>query len=130
MPRISSLKSITDAKKSLQKFIRDVQIVTAQELETFRVNVETEAKAQVPIGETGRLQDSIKVRVSRSKTKPGVNITALARSPESGYNYAPIQHEREDFEHTRGKWHYLSDPFNQELKKFKARIRRRLKANG
>lgn len=129
MPRISTLKSITDAKKGLQQFIREVQVVTAQELETFRVNVETEAKAQVPF-QTGRLQESIKVRVSRSKTKPGVNITALARDPESHYNYAPIQHERPDFQHDVGKWHYLSDPYNQEVRRFKARIKRRLKANG
>ena len=130
MPRISNQRSIIEAKRGLQKFLHDVQTVTAQELETFRVNVETEAKAQVPIGETGNLQESIKVRVSRSKLKPGINITAMARDPRSGYNYAPIQHERADYEHTVGKWHYLSDPFNQELKKFKARIRRRLKANG
>lgn len=129
MPRISTLKSITDAKKGLQQFIREVRVVTAQELETFRVNVETEAKAQVPI-ETGRLHDSIKVRISRSKSKPGVNITALARDPNTGYNYAPIQHERPDFKHTVGKWHYLSDPYKQEVRRFKARIKRRLKANG
>lgn len=126
MPGLSGAKSINDAKKGLRKVLRQVDSVTQQELETMRVNVETAAIAQVPV-DTGRLQRSIRVRISRDKTRPGINVSAVAYDPETGENYAPDQHENLRYRHTVGKAHFLSDPLEHETEEFKVRMKGRMK---
>lgn len=40
----------------------------------------------------------------------GATVSFSATNPADGYNYAAIQHEREDFRHDQGQAHYLADP--------------------
>ena len=127
MPSAASLKSIKDAKKKLTKFLKTLETVPQEELEKTAEKIYDEAVAQVPY-KTGKLENSIYVRVSKSKTKPGLVAGASAR--EHGYNYAGIQHENEDYIHPiKGKAHYISDPFNKEVKLMQRRIRRRLRGS-
>lgn len=124
MPSVTSLKSIKDAKKKLTKFLKTLEIVPREELEKTAEKIYDEAVAQVPY-KTGKLENSIYVRVSKSKSKPELVVGASAR--EHDYNYAAIQHEKEDYIHPiKGKAHYISDPFNKEVKLMQRRIRRRL----
>ena len=125
MPSATSLKSIKDAKKKLTKFLKTLETVPQEELEKTAEKIYDEAVAQVPY-KTGKLENSIYVRVSKSKSKPGLNAGASARA--HGYNYAGIQHENEDYIHPiKGKAHYISDPFNKEVKLMQRRIRRKLR---
>lgn len=127
MPSATSLKSIKDAKKKLTKFLKTLETVPQEELEKTAEKIYDEAVAQVPY-KTGKLEDSIYVRVSKSKSKPGLVAGASAR--EHGYNYAGIQHENEDYIHPiKGKAHYISDPFNKEVKLMQRRIRRKLRGS-
>ena len=127
MPSATSLKSVKDAKKKLTKFLKTLETVPQEELEKTAEKIYDEAVAQVPY-KTGKLENSIYVRVSKSKTKPGLVAEASAR--EHGYNYAGIQHENEDYIHPiKGKAHYISDPFNKEVKLMQRRIRRRLRGS-
>ena len=127
MPSASSLKSIQDAKKRLTKFLKTLETVPIDELERTAERIYPEAVAQVPYS-TGKLESSIYVRVSRSKTKPGL-ITG-ASAIEHGYDYAAIQHENENYEHPiKGKAHYISDPFKKEVALMRRRIRRRLRGS-
>lgn len=129
MAGINTSDGIKEAKANLQRFLRHVEGVTTQEMESLRIKVETQAKIEAPF-KTGKLEESITVRVSRSKSKRGLNVRALARNPKTGYNYALIQHENMAYKHTKGKSHFIEDPFNREVKKFQDRVRRRLKKNG
>ena len=125
MPSATSLKSVKDAKKKLIKFLKILETVPQEELEKTAEKIYDEAVAQVPY-KTGKLENSIYVRVSKSKSKPGLVTGASAR--EHGYNYAGIQHENEDYIHPiKGKAHYISDPFNKEVKLMQRRIRRKLR---
>lgn len=127
MPSATSLRSIKDAKKKLTKFLKTLETVPREELEKTAEKIYDEAVAQVPY-KTGKLENSIYVRVSKSKSKPGLVAGASAR--EHGYNYAAIQHENEDYIHPiKGKAHYISDPFNKEVKLMQRRIRRRLRGS-
>ena len=125
MPSAISLKSIQDAKKRLTKFLKTLETVPQEELEKTAEKIYDEAVAQVPY-KTGKLENSIYVRVSKSKSKPG--LVAGASAKEHGYDYAGIQHENEDYIHPiKGKAHYISDPFNKEVKLMQRRIRRKLR---
>ena len=127
MPSAASLKSIQDAKKRLTKFLKTLETVPTDELERTAERIYSEAVAQVPYS-TGKLESSIYVKVSRSKTKPELVVRASAR--DHGYDYAAIQHENENYEHPiKGKAHYISDPFEKEVALMRRRIRRRLRGS-
>lgn len=126
MPRVSQLNSIKNAKKKLTKFLKALDTVPQEELEKTAQRIYVQAVAQAPY-ETGKLEESIYVRVSRSKTRPGLTAGANAFNKNTGYNYAAIQHENEDYEHPiKGKAHYIIDPFKKETALMQRRIRRRL----
>ena len=125
MPSATSTKSLQRAKKNLTKFLKELDAVPVQELEKSAQTIKAEAIAQTPY-ETGKLEKSVYVRVSRNKRKTGLVAGASAR--DHGYNYAGIQHEATHFDHPiKGKAHYISDPFNAEVRKLKRRLRRKLK---
>lgn len=127
MPSATSLKSIQDAKKRLTKFLKTLETVPTDELERTAERIYSEAIAQTPYS-TGKLESSVYVSVSRSKTKPGLVAGASAR--EHGYDYAGIQHENENYDHPiKGKAHYIRDPFKKEVGLMHQRIRRRLRGS-
>lgn len=121
----TSLKSVQDARKNLTSFLKQLDTVPTEELEKSAQRIKAEAISKVPY-KTGKLERSIYVRVAKDKRRPGIVAGASARS-KSGYNYAGIQHENENFQHTKGQAHFISEPFNAEVKRLKQRIRRRLK---
>ena len=122
----TSQKSVQDAKKSLQKFLRKLDTVPVEVLQEEAQTLYSEIIKEVPY-KTGALERSVKVSVSKDKKRPGLNASASARS-KSGYNYAGIQHE-ESFEHSKqgAKDHYISDPFNRSVERIKQKITERLK---
>lgn len=122
----TSTASVQRAIKSLTKFLKTIDQVPSEELEKTANAIKAKAVAQAPYS-TGKLEKSIYVMVSKDKTRPGLRAGASARSPQ-GYNYAGIQHENTHFKHPiKGKAHFISDPFEQEVNNLKRRIRRRLK---
>lgn len=121
----TSQKSVQDARKNLTQFLKSLDTVPTEELEKSAQRIKAEAIAKVPY-KTGKLERSIYVRVARDKRRPGIVAGASARS-SSGYNYAGIQHENENYHHTKGQAHFISEPFNAEVKRLKRRILRRLK---
>ena len=126
MPNVSQLNSIKNAKKNLTKFLKALDTVPQEELEKTAQRIYEQAIAQTPY-ETGKLEKSVYVRVSYSKTRPELIAGANAFNKTTGYNYAAIQHENEDYEHPiKGKAHYIIDPFKKETALMQRRIRRKL----
>lgn len=125
MPSATKTKSVQEARKNLSKFIKTLEVGVIEELEESAQIIKSEAIAQAPY-KTGKLERAIYVRVSRDKRRPGLVAGASAKS--GGYDYAGIQHENTSFEHPiKGKDHFISDPFNQEVENFKRRMRGKLK---
>lgn len=121
----TSLKNVQDAKKKLQKFLKTLDTVPVQILEQEAKKIELQAKQETPY-KTGKLERSVKVRVSKDKRSPGINISASART--KGFNYAGIQHENTAFNHPiKGKAHYLKDPFDRGVKRIKRRLKQEVK---
>lgn len=122
----TSQKSVQNAIKSLTRFLKEIDEVPVDELQKSAAVIKANAVAQAPY-ESGRLEKSIYVIVSKDKRRPGLRAGASAKSP-SGYDYAGIQHENTDFEHpVKGKAYYIRDPFRAEMQNLKRRIRRRLR---
>lgn len=118
----TSTKSVQDARRELTSFLKTLQTVPSQILEEEARQIYAESVAEAPY-ETGKLERSIYVRVSRDKRRPGIVAGASAKS--NGYNYAGIQHENSSYRHpVKGKYHYISDPFNRGVQ----RIERKLEA--
>jgi hypothetical protein len=121
----TSQKSVQDARKNLTAFLKKLDTIPTEELEKSAQRIKTEAIAKVPY-KTGKLERSIYVRVAKDKRRPGIVAGASARSKD-GYNYAGIQHENTEYKHTKGQAHFISEPFNAEVKRLKQRLKRRLK---
>ena len=125
MPSATSVASVQAAKNRLTKFLKTLDTVPLEELEKTAQAIKVKAIDQTPY-KTGKLEQSVYVRVSRDKRRPGLVAGASAKS--SGYDYAGIQHENTQYRHPiKGKAHYISDPFNQEVRNLKRRLRRKLK---
>ena len=125
MPNATSTKSLQRAKQNLTRFLKELDTIPVQEIEKSAQTIKAEAIAQAPY-KTGKLEQSIYVRVSRNKRQPG--LVAGASAKDNGYDYAGIQHEATHFDHPiKGKAHYISDPFNKEVSNLKRRLRRKLK---
>lgn len=123
----TSQQSVQDAKKKLQKFIRKLDRVPTEILQQEAPKLYSEIIAEIPY-DTGTLEKSVRVSVAKDKKRPGLNASASARSPK-GYNYAGIQHENEDFEHSKpgAKAHFISDPFERATERIKEKMREELK---
>ena len=121
----TATKSLQDAKKRLTKFLKTLDTLPTTELARSADRIYADAVAQTPY-KTGKLENAVYVRVSKNKSKPGIVAGASAKS--HGYDYAGIQHENTDFKHLiKGKAHYISDPFNQEIERLQRRIRRKFR---
>ena len=92
MPRVSrvTVSGLSEASKHLTKFLRTVETVPTQILLEEAPRIEETAKIRTP-EKTGKLKESVKVRVSRDKRRPG--LYAQASAFNRGYDYALIQHE-------------------------------------
>ena len=122
----TSQKSVQNAKKNLQKFLRKIDTVPTAILTEEADTLYSEIIAEIPY-DTGALERSVKVSVAKDKKRPGLNASASARSKQ-GYNYAGIQHEVETFHHPKpgAKDHYISDPFKRAIARIEKRIREEL----
>lgn len=120
-------ESVQSAKKRLQKFIKTLDTVPTQILNEEAPTLRSEIIAEVPY-KTGKLESSVKVSVARDKRRLGLNASASAIS-KSGYNYAGIQHENDEFKHTKSgaKAHFISDPLNKCIDRIQEKMRNRLK---
>lgn len=122
---VTSLQSVQDAKKRLTNFIKTLETVPVKILEEEAVKIQAEAKSETPV-KTGKLENSVRVKVSKDKRRPGLLIKASAI--DGGYNYAGIQHENTTFKHPiKGKAHYLKDPFERGTERIIRRLRKEVK---
>ena len=122
----TSQKSVQDAKKNLQRFLRKLDTIPTAVLVEEKEILYAEIIAEVPY-ESGTLERSVRVSVARDKKRPGLNASASARSSK-GYNYAGIQHEEESYKHSKAgaKAHFISDPFERATERIKKKMREQL----
>lgn len=117
----TSQRSVQMAKRDLQRFLRKLEVIPTQILEDEAAVLKAEIIAEIPY-DTGRLERSVRVSVSKDKKRPGLNASASAHDPRTGYNYSGIQHENPNYRHTKGKDHFISDPFRRATKRIIQRI--------
>lgn len=119
-------QSVKDAKRELSRFIKTLDSVPKKILKEEAPKIYAEAIAETPY-DTGKLENSVYVKVSQSKSSPGLVAGASAKSLK-GYDYSGIQHENTKFHHPiKGKAYYISDPFRRGtvriMKRFDKEVR-------
>ena len=122
MPRVSrvTVSGLSEASKHLTKFLRTVETVPTQILLEEAPRIEETAKIRTP-EKTGKLKESVKVRVSRDKRRPG--LYAQASATNRGYNYALIQHENLSYNHPNGgQAKFLESAFIEGVERIERRI--------
>lgn len=111
-------------RDKLGRFVKMIQTRPYQILLEEAARMKAEMLQQVPY-DSGDLFDSIKCEVSGTKTRPV--LTASASSVHNDYDYAAIQHDTSWFHHRVGKWHYISDPFNDGVERIERRFEEEIK---
>ena len=122
MPRVSrvTVSGLSEARKHLTKFLRTVETVPTQILLEEAPRIEETAKIRTP-EKTGKLKESVKVRVSRDKRRPGLYAQASAKN--RGYDYALIQHENRSYNHPNGgQAKFLESAFVEGVERIERRI--------
>ena len=122
MPRVSrvTVSGLSEASKHLTRFLRTVETVPTQTLLEEAPRIEETAKIRTP-EKTGKLKESVKVRVSRDKRRPGLYAQASARN--RGYDYALIQHENLSYNHPNGgQAKFLESAFVEGVERIERRI--------
>ena len=122
MPRVSrvTVSGLSEASKHLTKFLRTVETVPTQILLEEAPRIEETAKIRTP-EKTGKLKESVKVRVSRDKRRPG--LYAQASAFNHGYDYALIQHENFSYNHPNGgQAKFLESAFVEGVERIERRI--------
>ena len=122
MPRVSrvTVSGLNEASKHLTKFLRTVETVPTQILLEEAPRIEETAKIRTP-EKTGKLKESVKVRVNRDKRRPG--LYAQASATNRGYDYALIQHENLSYNHPNGgQAKFLESAFVEGVERIERRI--------
>ena len=122
MPRVSrvTVSGLSEASKHLTRFLRTVETVPTQILLEEAPRIEETAKIRTP-EKTGKLKESVKVRVSRDKRRPG--LYAQASAENRGYDYALIQHENLSYKHPNGgQAKFLESAFVEGVERIERRI--------
>ena len=122
MPRVSrvTVSGLSEASKHLTKFLRTVETVPTQILLEEAPRIEETAKVRTP-EKNGKLKESVKVRVSREKRRPG--LYAQASAFNRGYDYALIQHENLSYNHPNGgQAKFLESAFVEGVERIERRI--------
>ena len=117
----TATKSVRDAKKKLQDFIRTCETYPHQVIAQEAPIIQAEAVARTPY-KSGKLRASVYVRPSKDMRRK-FGLVAGASAIKNGYNYAGIQHENKDFHHEVGADHYISVPLERGIKRIKRRVR-------
>ena len=122
MPRVSrvTVSGLSEASKHLTRFLRTVETVPTNILLEEAPRIEETAKIRTP-EKTGKLKESVKVRVSRDKRRPG--LYAQASAFNRGYDYAFIQHENLSYNHPNGgQAKFLESAFVEGVERIERRI--------
>lgn len=117
----TSQQSVQQAKRTLTKFLKKLDTLPSEILQEEAQTLKAEIIAETPY-ETGKLERSVRVVVSKDKRRPGINASASAFNAATGYNYAGIQHEHRGYRHPKGKAHFISDPFKRTIERIEERF--------
>ena len=132
--KINRAIGLREIKEDLRYMLKQHRTRALAELEDVADKIYNEAYAKVPVSietyaskmsghESGQLQDSIQVDVSRSPRYPGIIATAEAHNERTGYDYALIQEVNEEYVHPNGgQAHYLEEPFRNAVTEFYIRM--------
>ena len=124
---ITELPGVEDTKRRLERFLKRLDTVPTQTLRSMVPALKEEIQSETPY-KTGKLEESVYVRVARDKRRPGFRLGARAHAPGTGFDYAYIQHETEDFNHPiKGKAFFVEDPFNRAAERIIDEFRDKVK---
>lgn len=120
--KINRAIGLREIKEDLRYMLREHRTLAITELEAVADKMFVDAFSKVPV-DSGDLQDSIQVSVSRSPRYPGIIATAEAHNFYTGYDYALIQEINEEYNHPNGgQAHYLEEPFREAVSEFYRRM--------
>lgn len=122
---IAGLESIKNAKKRLDRFIRDSGTIQDQELDALVAEAYPKMLAMTPY-KTGKLESGVYCRRSHSIRNRGVVAGAKAMSGD--YNYAVKQHEDTTLNHpVKGEAHFISEPLQDAIEAYMRRVSERMR---
>lgn len=123
---VAKIKGLEEAKQDLRTFLRTVETVPRELMETAAIKIEEEAKGLTPY-KTGKLEKSVSVHVAVERWRFILLATARAYS-KGGTDYAVIQHENLVFNHPiKGQAKYLEEPYRKGIANLIIQLESRVK---
>lgn len=120
--KINRAVGLKEIKEDLRQMLREHRTLAYKVLDEITNQLYIDAFSKVPV-DSGELQDSIQVDVSRNPRYPGIIVSAEAHNFYTGYDYALIQEVNEEYNHPNGgQAHYLEEPFRDAVEEFYKRM--------
>lgn len=107
------LTGLRNLERKFTYELKKIDSGTSDGLTNAAVHLYNLSQPMVPV-DTGRLKASGTVTVTGEFSR---TVGYYAEDPESGYDYAPIQHEMTSFRHTIGTAKFLETPFRLNMSK-------------
>lgn len=115
-----TVSGLKEASANLSRFLKTLESVPTQILLEEAPKIEETAKNRTPVATT-KLQNSVRVTVSRDKRRPGLYAQASAHN--RGYDYAYIQHENDAYDHPNGgEAHFVESAFTEGVERIIRRL--------
>lgn len=108
--------------KDVEDLIKKQDTRMRNEVSLLGVEVLTQAQSLAPY-KTGALEAGIRLQRMGNQHMSGFTISASAINPNTGYDYAMIQHENLDYKHTKGQAKYIEQPMQEAVDRFATRMK-------
>ena len=123
----SVTRNINAIRRNINNMKKEVKQKTIEAFEDVVLDLGIKASERAPV-DTERLRKSVDPDVIIRGGKIRATVTFSAKNPDTGYDYALIQHEDMSFKHPNGgEAKYLERPMNENRNRYKKMIADKIK---
>ena len=112
------VRNVNQVRRSLRGLKNKVRKAVIEAAEDNMIDLADKAFDLAP-KDTGRLESSANPEVEVKGNRVNGKVTFSAKNPETGYDYALIQHEVPFNHPKKGEWKYLEKPLKENARKYK-----------
>lgn len=120
-------RNINSIRRNLRNMRTEVRKKTIEAFEDVVLDLADKSMNLAPV-DTGKLRKSVDPDVKIRGHKITASVTFSAKNPETGYDYALIQHEDLTFKHPKGgQAKYLEQPLKENQERYKKYVADKVK---
>jgi hypothetical protein len=120
-------RNINTIRRNIKNMKKEVRQKTIEAFEDVVLDLADKALNLAP-KDTGRLRKSADPEVKVKHNKVTATVTFSAKNPDTGYDYAMIQHEDMSFKHPNGgQAKFLEQPLKENQNRYRREVANKIR---